>query len=112
MLNLIRVLPLSNVRELLSRNFGDFAIRASAEMNSGGAGGGRGAASSAASPGRFSPSAADAMSPLGLAAPPGSGASRDVRALRSRGGLDERFDLWEDGRSAIGELLPGGGARH
>jgi len=38
--------------------------------------------------------------------------SRDVRALRSRGGLDERFDLWEDGRSAIGELLPGGGARH
>jgi hypothetical protein len=29
-------------------------------------------------------------------------------ALRTRDGLSERFDVWEDGREALGELLHGG----
>jgi len=34
--------------------------------------------------------------------------SQQVFALRTRDGLNERFDVWEDGRAALGELLHGG----
>jgi len=34
--------------------------------------------------------------------------SQQVFALRTRDGLNERFDVWEDGREALGELLHGG----
>jgi hypothetical protein len=34
--------------------------------------------------------------------------SKDIFALRTRDGLNERFDIWEDGREALGEILHGG----
>jgi hypothetical protein len=37
-------------------------------------------------------------------------AATDVRVLRTRDGLVERFALWHDGRPALDEFLQGSGA--